>query len=68
MNLWQVDADHVSVSTDETTAQTHLAAVLAAFGVPGLAAAADVVAPTWPSELVRSSDFLTHPVFHTHHS
>jgi len=68
VNLWQVDADRVSVSTDETTGQAHLAAVWAAFGVPELAAAGSVETLTWASELVRVSDFLTHPVFHTHHS
>ena len=25
-------------------------------------------APAWPQQLVRTSDYLTHPVFHSHHS
>jgi len=68
VNLWQVDADHVSVSTDETTRLSDLAAVWAAFGVPGLAMADPVGTLTWPSGLIRESGFLTHPVFHSHHS
>ncbi|NMM21890.1 MAG: aminomethyl-transferring glycine dehydrogenase [Phycicoccus sp.] len=68
VNLWQVDADHVSVSTDETTKLDDLSAVWAAFGVPGLTAVAAVETLTWPSALVRTSEFLTHPVFHRHHS
>jgi glycine dehydrogenase len=68
VNLWQVDADHVSVSTDETTGLDDLSAVWAAFGVPGLTAVAAVETLTWPSALIRTSDFLTHPVFHSHHS
>jgi len=68
VNLWQVDADHVSVSTDETTGLDDLSAVWAAFGVPGLTAVAAVETLTWPSALVRTSEFLTHPVFHRHHS
>src|SRR5680860_271978 len=68
VNLWQVDADHVSVSTDETTQLDDLSAVWAAFGVPGLTTVAAVVTLTWPSALIRTSEFLTHPVFHTHHS
>jgi glycine dehydrogenase len=68
VNLWQVDADHVSVSTDETTQLDDLSAVWAAFGVPGLTAVAAVETLTWPSALIRTSEFLTHPVFHRHHS
>jgi len=68
VNLWQVDDDRVSVSTDETTDLEDLSAVWAAFGVPGLPAIAPVETLTWPSALVRTSDYLTHPVFHTHHS
>ena len=33
VNLWRVDADHVSVACDEATTEAHVAAVLAAFGV-----------------------------------
>ena len=68
VNLWQVDADHVSVSTDETTQLDDLSAVWAAFGVPGLTDVAAVETLTWPSALIRTSDYLTHPVFHSHHS
>jgi len=68
VNLWQVDADHVSVSTDETTGLDDLSAVWAAFGVPGLTAVAAVETLSWPSALIRTSDYLTHPVFHSHHS
>jgi glycine dehydrogenase len=68
VNLWQVDADHVSVSTDETTQLDDLSAVWAAFGVPGLTTVAAVETLTWPSALIRTSEFLTHPVFHRHHS
>ncbi|HET7475963.1 MAG TPA: aminomethyl-transferring glycine dehydrogenase [Dermatophilaceae bacterium] len=66
--LWQVDDDHVSVSADETTTVEHLSAVWAAFGVPGLAEVGPVETPAWPAALVRDSDYLTHPVFGTHHS
>src|SRR5262249_7433133 len=33
VNLWRVDADHVSVACDEATTDTHVAVVLRAFGV-----------------------------------
>jgi glycine dehydrogenase len=79
VNLWQVDADRVSMSTDETTSAKNLSAVLAAFGVPEpsdltvpvalrVADAVEVLALTWPAALIRESAFLTHPVFHSHHS
>jgi glycine dehydrogenase len=68
VNLWQVDADRVSVSTDETTDLEDLSCVWAAFGVSGLPAVAAVEIPTWPSALVRSSEYLAQPVFHKYHS
>jgi glycine dehydrogenase len=68
VNIWQVDADRVSISTDETTDLADLSAVLAAFGVPELTALTSVDVFTWPPTLVRESEYLTHPVFHSHHS
>jgi glycine dehydrogenase len=57
VNLWRVDADHVSVACDEATTEAHVTAVLAAFGV----AAGD---PARVAEIgTRTSDFLTHPAF-----
>ena len=68
VNLWRVDADRVSVSTDETTDLEDLSAVWAAFGVPGLSVVAPVETFTWPSALIRVSDYLTHQTFQRHHS
>ncbi|QIV84331.1 aminomethyl-transferring glycine dehydrogenase [Mycolicibacterium frederiksbergense] len=57
VNLWRVDADHVSVACDEATTDAHVAAVLEAFAVtPAPAAGTDIA--------TRTSDFLTHPAFH----
>src|SRR6516225_1683531 len=56
INLWHVDDDHVSVACDEATTDAHVAAVIAAFGVP----------PTEPTRVevaTRTSEFLTHPAF-----
>ena len=66
INVWRVDADHVSVSVDETTTEPELAAVAAAFGVNAPVPADGE--PTWAKSLVRESEFLEHPVFNTHHS
>ncbi|WP_322860344.1 aminomethyl-transferring glycine dehydrogenase [Mycobacterium europaeum] len=56
VNLWRVDADHVSVACDEATTDAHVAAVLKAFGVrAGEPAGVDIA--------TRTSAFLTHPAF-----
>jgi glycine dehydrogenase len=56
INLWRVDADHVSVSCDETTTDAHVAAVLQAFGV-------EATEPVRADIERRTSQFLTHPAF-----
>ncbi|MEU4702209.1 aminomethyl-transferring glycine dehydrogenase [Nonomuraea dietziae] len=67
VNLWQADADHVSIACDEKTTLAHLEQVAAAFGVS--ASLTDLAAEDGlPEALTRESDYLTHPVFHTHHS
>ncbi|MEV4533910.1 aminomethyl-transferring glycine dehydrogenase [Asanoa sp. NPDC049518] len=65
VNLRQVDADRVGVACDETTTDAHLALVWEAFGVSAYTGDVDVALP---SALARTSDFLTHPVFHAHRS
>ncbi|UCZ58195.1 aminomethyl-transferring glycine dehydrogenase [Mycolicibacterium phocaicum] len=58
INLWLVDADHISVSCDEATTADHIDAVLAAFG-------ATRGGHHWdgPEIHTRTSEFLTHPAF-----
>ncbi|WP_031470630.1 aminomethyl-transferring glycine dehydrogenase [Sciscionella sediminilitoris] len=69
INLRLVDADTVGIATDETTSRAHLAAVWRAFGVEADADALDAAtADALPGELLRTSEYLTHPVFHRHHS
>ncbi|MFG2294204.1 aminomethyl-transferring glycine dehydrogenase [Streptomyces sp. NPDC048603] len=69
INLYPVDADHVSVSCDETTLRADIEAVWAAFGVTADLEALDAsAADTLPEGLLRSDTYLTHPVFHQHHS
>ncbi|MEH1169561.1 aminomethyl-transferring glycine dehydrogenase [Micromonospora sp. CPCC 205539] len=65
VNLRLVDADRVGVSCDETTTLAHLESVWAAFGVSALDGTVDAALP---AALTRTSDFLTHPVFRSHHS
>ncbi len=56
INLWRVDADHVSVACDEATRDEHVAAVLQAFGV-------EAAEPVCAGIVTRTSAFLTHPAF-----
>ena len=62
VDLRRVDADTVAVACDETTTEAHLQVVAGACGA-SVAAVADVAALP-----VRTSDYLTHPVFHAHRS
>ncbi|MBX6381361.1 MAG: aminomethyl-transferring glycine dehydrogenase [Microbispora sp.] len=70
VNLRQADADHVGVACDEKTTTDHLRTVWAAFGMSGVVVEdLDRVTPdALPAGLLRTSDFLTHPVFHSHRS
>jgi glycine dehydrogenase len=70
VDLRLVDADTIGISTDETTTRAHLDTVVRAFGLPSQDwDALDASTPdTLPGELRRTSPFLTHEVFRSHHS
>ncbi|MEO9152187.1 MAG: aminomethyl-transferring glycine dehydrogenase subunit GcvPB, partial [Lapillicoccus sp.] len=68
VNLRRVDADTLSLSLDETTTAEDVVAVWGAFGVPGPEPVPASGEPAWPAALARTTDFLTHPVFHSHRS
>ncbi|NBM17300.1 aminomethyl-transferring glycine dehydrogenase [Streptomyces sp. GC420] len=69
VNIRLVDADTVSLATDETTGRAQLAAVWAAFGADGDIDALDArTGDALPTALLRDDEFLTHPVFHQHRS
>ena len=65
VNLWADGDDAVQVSVSEVTTPAHLDAVFAAFRVPEKPWDA---APTTWGELSRTTEYLTHPVFHAHRS
>ncbi|NYD78820.1 aminomethyl-transferring glycine dehydrogenase [Arthrobacter cupressi] len=66
INLRRIDADTVGVSVDETTTPEVLSAVAVAFGAGPVVP--DASALELPAAVVRSSDYLQHPVFNTHRS
>ncbi len=65
VNLWAASDDAVQISVSEATTGAHLTAVVEAFG---LTAGFAAYAPLMPTAVTRTSEFLTHPVFHTHRS
>lgn len=66
VNLYMVDADHVQIAVGEDTTDADLAVVLTAFGVDGpLVETERTGLPAWAH---RSTEYLTHPVFHAHRS
>ncbi|MDI1288593.1 MAG: aminomethyl-transferring glycine dehydrogenase, partial [bacterium] len=75
VNVRLIDTDTVSASTDELTTPAHVEAVWRAYAAVNASASAlkyDEVTPDIhlgiPERVVRTSPFLTHPVFSTHHS
>jgi glycine dehydrogenase len=66
-NLYQDGPDAVQVACDETTTPEQVRAVAAALTGHDVEPAGDVPG-TLPAALRRESEFLTHPVFHSHRS
>ncbi len=71
INLRYHADNFVGISVDETTSQNDIETLLQIFAtVAGktlsVKKAADTV--SWPSALVRTASFMTHPVFSSHHS
>ena len=65
--LWVDDAT-VGVSVDETTTDADISAVLNAFGLAGGELPVGEALRGVDGALHRDDEYLTHPVFHTHHS
>ncbi|TQM03800.1 aminomethyl-transferring glycine dehydrogenase [Pseudonocardia kunmingensis] len=67
--LRRVDADTLGIACSELTTVGHLVSVWSAFGVDADASALDrETADALPTALGRTSEYLTHPVFHEHRS
>jgi glycine dehydrogenase len=64
VNLREIDSTHVGISLDETTNQVVLNKLARIFGLDSII----VSEPSLPSELLRTSTYLQHPVFNTHRS
>ncbi len=68
VNVRLVDADRVSVACDETTTLEHIRSVWTALGVSEVDDEQLEVDAGLPSQLRRSTPYLTHPIFHAHRS
>ncbi|WP_434982859.1 aminomethyl-transferring glycine dehydrogenase [Xanthomonas arboricola] len=69
INLRAIDSEAVGISLDETSTRADVVALAALFGAQADVDALDAAtADALPHGLLRSSAFLTHPVFNTHHS
>ena len=69
INLRHVDATSLCIALDETTTREDIVAIGQLFGVTLDVEALDADAEdALPASLARTSKFLTHPVFNTHHS
>ncbi|WP_406397515.1 aminomethyl-transferring glycine dehydrogenase [Streptomyces uncialis] len=69
VNLRLVDADHIGIACDETTTRAQLGVVWNAFGAEADIEALDAsTADTLPGTLLRSDDYLAHPVFQQYRS
>jgi len=64
INLREIDDDHVGIALDEKSTPAEVATLLGLFGVDAAAAGAGDLPDARPESLRRTTDFLTHPVFH----
>ncbi len=64
INIRLLSETQLSISVDETTTQTELLALLAVFSVAELSQSESILS----AEMLRDSEYLTHPVFSQYHS
>jgi glycine dehydrogenase len=69
INLRALGRNAVALSFDETSSRADVQALWSLFGVQSDVAALDAATPdALPAALARTSAYLTHPVFNSHHS
>ncbi|HET9706208.1 MAG TPA: aminomethyl-transferring glycine dehydrogenase [Vicinamibacterales bacterium] len=74
LNFRYVGDSEISIALDETVTMAELLSIVDIFASESSKGSKTVVlersedGPRWPTELVRKSSYLTHPVFNTHHS
>lgn len=70
INLRRIDGRSLGISLDETTTRADVVALAALFGarIDNIDELDAATTDALPAGLKRTSEFLTHPVFNTHHS
>lgn len=66
--LHKVDDNRVSLSVDETTSRDDIEAIAHVLGAESEYPVRDDIGGWLPERLLRTSEYLTHPVFNTHRS
>ncbi len=61
LNFRKIGTDRIGISLDETTSEAVLVRILRAFGIDGMPPHRGTLG--FPEDLLRTSDYLTHPVF-----
>lgn len=64
VNLRKIGTDRIGITVDERTRPVTLRAIWSAFGGPQITYQRHAPASRLPADLLRKSDFLTHPIFH----
>jgi len=68
INFKYFQDNHVGISLDETTTIQDVEKIISIFSTSTSVKNETVSELNWPTSLIRSSSFLTHPVFNSHHS
>ena len=68
VNLRKVSESTLGISLDETSTPADVALLLRLFGADSAPVLETSAVPRIPKALQRSSSYLAHPVFHSHHS
>lgn len=67
INFRYFESNHIGISLDETTTASDVNTILAVLGTKE-AIKIEESPISWPKSLIRTSAYLTHPVFHAHGS
>jgi glycine dehydrogenase len=68
INVNKIDSKHISITIDETHTLADISSVVKALTGKTVDSGLQTVDLNWPSTLQRKSDYMTHPVFNSHHS
>lgn len=68
ININKVDATHIRISIDETHTAKDIENLASVLTGKTSTIKPQTFNTTWPASLTRKSDYMTHPVFNSHHS